>query len=289
MKSVPFIPDRFRISKRFPQFIIIQYCILVVALNVSHGQDTRKPNIPAGMLGTEKIEVPPAFEKSEPESLADLKAMQAHWLKLVPQLRAATVCLQTSVGQGSGVIVSPDGYVMTAAHVIDEAGQSIQLILPDGTRVRGESLGMDKVADIGLVKLNKSKMPNGKDWPHTPVTFESPDANAWVIALGHPRGYHRDRKPVLRTGRLLTSNEKVLRSDCLIVGGDSGGPLFDIHGRVIGIHSRLGPNTKFNFHVPVSRYEESWARMANSEVWGDFPQIIPASDDNFFERFWKKD
>ena len=53
-------------------------------------------------------------------------------------------------------------------------------------------------------------------------------------------GYQEGRPPVARLGRLLEVEKLYLRSDCPLVGGDSGGPLFDMHGRVVGIHSRIG-------------------------------------------------
>jgi S1-C subfamily serine protease len=57
-------------------------------------------------------------------------------------------------------------------------------------------------------------------------------------------------------------------SDCTLVGGDSGGPLFDLQGRVIGIHSRIGKNLTINVHVPVDPYRDSWDRLVRGEVWG---------------------
>ena len=52
------------------------------------------------------------------------------------------------------------------------------------------------------------------------------------------------------------------------MGGDSGGPLFDMHGRVIGIHSRIGGSARANLHVPADAYRQSWDRLAKGEAWG---------------------
>ena len=57
-------------------------------------------------------------------------------------------------------------------------------------------------------------------------------------------------------------------TDCTLVGGDSGGPLFDLDGKVIGIHSRIGKNLPINVHVPVDPFRDSWTRLAKGEVWG---------------------
>jgi serine protease Do len=91
---------------------------------------------------------------------------------------------------------------------------------------------------------------------------------AWCLALGHPEGYKPGRPPVLRLGRVLERSDKMLRTDCALVGGDSGGPLFDLDGKVIGIHSRIGDRLTYNFHVPADTYRATWDRLAKGEVWG---------------------
>jgi serine protease Do len=77
---------------------------------------------------------------------------------------------------------------------------------------------------------------------------------------------------VVRVGRILEINDKVdaqyVRTDCTLVGGDSGGPLFDMHGRVIGIHSRIGGSITANMDVPVDTYRETWDRLVKGERWG---------------------
>ncbi|MCL6480244.1 MAG: trypsin-like peptidase domain-containing protein, partial [Firmicutes bacterium] len=72
----------------------------------------------------------------------------------------------------------------------------------------------------------------------------------------------------VRLGRVQWRNENLIRTDCTLVGGDSGGPLFDMHGKVIGIHSRIGPSLATNLHVPVNTYRQTWDRLAQGEVWG---------------------
>ena len=62
--------------------------------------------------------------------------------------------------------------------------------------------------------------------------------------------------------------DKLLRTDCALVGGDSGGPLFDLDGKVIGIHSRIGERLTYNIHVPVDTYRLTWDRLVKGDVWG---------------------
>ena len=69
-------------------------------------------------------------------------------------------------------------------------------------------------------------------------------------------------------GRILANSSGAISTDCTLVGGDSGGPLFDMEGRVIGIHSRIGGPLAANFHVPVDTYRDTWDRLATNQVWG---------------------
>jgi serine protease Do len=61
-----------------------------------------------------------------------------------------------------------------------------------------------------------------------------------------------------------------------MIGGDSGGPLFDLEGRLIGIHSRIGIDVDDNMHVPVDVFDESWARLVKNDEWGSLPGFKPA-------------
>jgi serine protease Do len=89
----------------------------------------------------------------------------------------------------------------------------------------------------------------------------------WCITTGHPNGLVPGRTPVVRLGRILEANDDLVRTDCTLVGGDSGGPLFDMQGRVIGIHSRIGPFLTMNIHVPVDTYRDTWDLLTKGEVW----------------------
>ena len=88
----------------------------------------------------------------------------------------------------------------------------------------------------------------------------------------------KDRAPVVRVGRVIFSNSEVIRTDNALVGGDSGGPLFDMDGNVIGIHSRINLTMESNFHVPVNTYRDTWDRLVASRSWGRGPFGIPIPD-----------
>ena len=95
----------------------------------------------------------------------------------------------------------------------------------------------------------------------------------WVLAIGHPGGLDEKRGLVLRVGRLLGKFPTVMRSDCVLVGGDSGGPLFDFNGNVVGIHSRIGNSLWENFHVPIDAFSNEWDQLAAGKQVGAAPQV----------------
>ena len=95
--------------------------------------------------------------------------------------------------------------------------------------------------------------------------------------MGHPGGIDKDRGIVLRIGRInkidIEAEASNVRTDCTLVGGDSGGPLIGIDGSVIGIHSRIGSRLKENFHVPSNKYMENWSMLLEPVVHDRDPSI----------------
>lgn len=202
-----------------------------------------------------------------PESVEDLKALQEQVKKVVAKCRSATVGIFVGNSAGSGVLIKKeDGfYVLTAGHVSGNADRDCQLVLPTGKRVKGKTLGANNGIDSGLIKV-MDKASN-LDFAETGKSKDL-KVGQWVVSIGHPGGFQQGRTPVVRVGRILKVDGKTVQTDCTLVGGDSGGPLFDLEGRVIGIHSRIGLSLNVNFHVPVDTYAETWDRLVKSEVWG---------------------
>jgi serine protease Do len=238
-----------------------------------------------------------------PEDLNELKALQAAVQGVVEKCTPATVAVlypppPTDQGSaGSGVIVSEDGLVLTAAHVIRDydkpkrgslegkasaftSGKAVKLMLPDGTKVDGKTLGINAGEDSGMIQIT-TKGPNDGKWPFAPVA-KSGDVQKgqWVVTLGHPSGPKEGRSPVARLGRVLntpsTDKQHILRTDCTLVGGDSGGPLFDLNGRVVGIHSRIGMGLALNYHVQTDQFKAEWDKLVAGE-WVDKPASAKAS------------
>ncbi len=204
-----------------------------------------------------------------PKDLADLKALEQRVTKLIPNLVEATVSVQVGFAvQGSGVIIGSDGYVLTAAHVSGRPHRRVRLVLSDGRTIEGETLGRNEDLDAGLIKITEAG-----NWPHVEMaTDDSIRAGDWCLGTGHPGGYDVDRPVVVRLGRILAAGSRAVRTDCTLTSGDSGGPLFDLNGNVIGIHSRIGMSTHWNLHVPIAafRNDKDWNRLVAGESWGGF-------------------
>ena len=210
-----------------------------------------------------------------PRDVDDLKVMQEHIQALAKKSLDVTVALAIGRStQGSGVIVSEDGYVLTAAHVAGRPNRRVAVFLPDGRIVQGYTLGIFKSVDAGLVKIGN---PNDEGdakvkWPFAEMADSRKAAlGQWCLATGHPGGFQPERKPVVRVGRLIHKYKDVLTTDCTLISGDSGGPLFDLEGKVIGIHSRIGFELRHNVHVPVHLYKDNWQRLIDAEAWGTSP------------------
>jgi serine protease Do len=170
--------------------------------------------------------------------------------------------------QGTGVIVSDDGYILTAAHVIGRPNNKAKIVLFDGTELTATALGVNRTIDSGMMKINLDPS-NERSFPWLDIAESAIlPPGSWVMAIGHPGGLDPRRGMVIRVGRLLASNAQLMRTDCTLVGGDSGGPLVDMHGGLIGIHSRIGSNLWENIHVPIDSFSADWDRLAAGEVIG---------------------
>ncbi len=211
------------------------------------------------------------FDGGQPVTLAELRSMQQHQQQLCDKVTACTVGIVIGASHGSGVIISKDGYILTAAHVAGAPNRKATVILPDGREVSGKSLGVYRTLDAGLMKIDKPG-----PWPYAELAkSDAVKVGQWCLAAGHPGGFEEGRKPVVRIGRVLLRDKSAITTDCTLVGGDSGGPLFDMQGRVLGINSRIGRYMTANMHVPIAAYHESWDRLVKGDAWGHFLGVGP--------------
>jgi serine protease Do len=162
-----------------------------------------------------------------------------------------------SHGVGSGFIVSSDGYVLTNAHVVADASE-VTVTLTDRREFPAKVVGIDKASDVALIKIAATGLPT--------VRLGDPSKlrpGQWAIAIGSPFGFENSvtagvisalGRP-LNDGSQQTSYVTFIQTDAAVNPGNSGGPLFNIDGEVIGmnsqIYSRTGGYMGVSFAIPI--------------------------------------
>jgi serine protease Do len=157
-------------------------------------------------------------------------------------------------GQGSGFIVEPDGVILTNAHVV-EGAEEVRVRLPDRREFEGKVLGVDKPTDIAVVKIDAKDLPTVKLGDPSKVRV-----GEWVLAIGSPFGFENTVTAgiVSATSRSLPEGTYVpfIQTDAAVNPGNSGGPLFNLRGEVIGInsqiYSRTGGYMGLSFAIPIN-------------------------------------
>lgn len=207
-----------------------------------------------------------ASEKLEgPDSLASLES-QVTAVAAARMSSTVAIIAEATGASGSGVIVSDDGLILTAAHVIQGA-EDLIIVFPDGREVKGRSLGANYTRDAAMARIVGE---DGSRWPAVPLgASRALQAGDWVVALGHSGGFDAARTPPVRFGRVVSKGPgNFLTTDCTLIGGDSGGPLFNLEGHLVAIHSSIGQALENNNHAGVDGFIEDWDRMLAGESWG---------------------
>ncbi len=162
---------------------------------------------------------------------------------------------QAQAGLGSGVIISPDGYILTNNHVVEGADE-IEVTLTDTRRARARVIGTDPETDLAILKIELDKLPV--------IVLGNSDQLAvgdQVLAIGNPFGVGQTVTSgiVSALGRSqlgINTFENFIQTDAAINPGNSGGALVDVHGNLLGIntaiYSRSGGSMGIGFAIPVS-------------------------------------
>jgi serine protease Do len=157
-----------------------------------------------------------------------------------------------TMSQGSGFIISADGYAVTNNHVVDHAAE-VEVILDDGRSLPAKVVGTDKRTDLALLKINGANLPH-VDWESAP-----PRVGDWIIAVGNPFGLGGTVTAgiVSARGRDIGAGpyDDFIQIDAPVNRGNSGGPAFDSQGKVIGVNTAIyspsGGSVGIGFAIPA--------------------------------------
>lgn len=159
------------------------------------------------------------------------------------------------IGQGSGFIVSKDGYILTNNHVVGQADKVI-VKMHDGRELEAKIVGKDPKSDVAVIKID------GDDFPHIKMgDSDKLEVGEWVVAVGNPFGLSQSITAgiVSAKGRNsvgITDYENFIQTDAAINPGNSGGPLVDLDSKVVGmntaIFSRDGGYMGIGFAIPIN-------------------------------------
>ncbi len=172
----------------------------------------------------------------------------------VPQGRGSTP--QPSRGEGSGFIVSPDGYIMTNAHVVNNASK-VTVKLTDQREFVAKVVGSDDTSDVAVLKIDGKNLPVVRFGDVSKLRV-----GEWVLAIGSPFGMENSVTAgiVSATGRSIRSENprnyvNFIQTDAAVNPGNSGGPLFNMNGEVVGINSQIfsttGSYAGMSFAIPI--------------------------------------
>lgn len=181
---------------------------------------------------------------------------------------------QRTSAQFSGVVVSADGYILTAAHTI-LPGKNYKVFFPDGRECIAVALGKIEnketpgIPDVGLMKItDKGSYPFAEMGYSCSLLKNEP-----CISISYPESLNQTL-PTLRLGIIAEVKNEYgfIRSTCKMEPGDSGGPLFDYLGRVIGLHSAIDVSEEMNFEIPVDLYRRFWTALNTERLYTAFPE-----------------
>jgi serine protease DegQ len=256
----------------FSQAVTVLLAAYFVVVTLKPEWVSRRPVV-SGSTGVSLVEAPPAAPGNVPAwslrvaaqrasaavvSINTTKAVAKHPYANDPWFRfffGEQGNAEPQAGLGSGVIISPDGYILTNNHVVEGADE-IEVVLADSRRARGKVIGTDPESDLAVLKVSLERLPV--------ITLGSADdvkVGDAVLAIGNPFGVgqtvtHGIVSALGRNQLGINTFENFIQTDAAINPGNSGGALIDVNGNLLGIntaiYSRSGGSMGIGFAIPVS-------------------------------------
>jgi len=183
------------------------------------------------------------------------------WREIIPP----SYSIRTVQSLGSGIVITPDGYVITNEHVIGDSPDSILITFPDAKQYSAKLIYKDAKLDLALLKINS----NRKDFPYAKLgNSDDLMVGEWVIAIGNPLAFYLENtEPTITAGIISAIGRSVkgkgdreyrnmIQTDAAINPGNSGGALVNVKGEVIGVNtfifSKSGGFEGIGFAIPIN-------------------------------------
>jgi serine protease Do len=201
----------------------------------------------------------------------DLERLNRSLVRLADKVRQAVVQVRVEPTQarGSGFIIDPQGYILTAHHVVDDA-KEIEIRLANRQRLRGEIVATDAQVDFAIIKINGQP-----EFPFLPLgDSDALRVGELVGSLGYPFGLESSLHVgiVSRRGRRQNTSAAFdhIQVDSPANSGESGGPVVNMKGHVVGMLTQASENRTIGFAVPINVIKTMIPRLLSGEkiVWG---------------------
>ena len=173
---------------------------------------------------------------------------------------------ETRTAQGSGFLISSDGYILTNNHMVEEA-EKVEVELTDGRKFTAKIIGTDPDSDVAVVKVD------AKDLPYLELAdSDALEVGEWVLAIGNPLGLsHTVTAGIVsakgRSGFGLANFENFIQTDAAINFGNSGGPLINLDAEVVGINTAIvgaGGNIGIGFAIPINMAKNIYDQLVEN-------------------------
>lgn len=242
-----------------PRFLstVISLCALLAVLLMT--QTVRPQNLPLWLQG-DPSDFDPALER--------LNQAFIRWAERVRQA-VVHVRVEPTKARGSGFIIDPRGYILTAYHVVDGAKQ-VEIRLANKERVRGEIVAMDAQVDFAIIKIEAER-----EFPVLPLSdSDTLKVGELVGSLGYPFGLESSLHMGIIGRRGNRQNMSAafdhIQVDSPANSGESGGPLVNMKGHVVGMLTQASENRTIGFAVPINVIKAMIPRLLSGEkiVWG---------------------
>jgi serine protease Do len=222
-----------------------------------------------------------AQTNSKPKNASGITALSGYVSQAIAKSYQASVLMweidsesgSRMSAQFSGVVVSKDGVILSAAHVV-MPGKTYKVMFADGHECVARGLGRITIPPTFMLPdAAMLKITDKGTWPFAEMGWSSSlTVNTPCISIAYPESLEQ-RKPTVRFGHITMLKNKYgfLQSSCIMEPGDSGGPLFDLLGRVIGIHSGIEVPEDINYEVPIDTYRKFWSALSKPENYASLP------------------